>query len=346
MLKKIYIIICCFSLLNCSPNKNLDELLKEFETEKKAMGTVSIYKNGKEIYNKSFGFSNIKTKKKANKETKYWIGSISKTYTATIILQLVNEGKLQLDTKLEKYFSDIENANTITIKQLLKHRSGIYNITKSPNFEGWIAEPRNREEMISKLKQHKAEFEPGKKSSYSNSNFILLSYIAEIIEKKSFREILSERIFKKLNLKRTSFADTLNLTKNEAMDYFPENGKWSPITYHTNLIGTMGAGGIISTAKEINIFYQNLFGGKLLPQDLLHKMTTPINELGMGIGVSKFNGIKTYGHNGRIDGFRSIAVYAPEKKVSIALTFNASKIPMSKNLMKIFEAYQFTFEKK
>lgn len=345
-MKKVLILLASISFLySCSADVTLDQLLQEYETEKRAMGTVSIFKNGKEIYNKSFGLANLETQQKANAQTKYWIGSISKTYTATVILQLINEGKIELETKLDKFFPKIENAKNISVNQLLKHRSGLYNITQSPNFESWIAEPRTRAEMVSKLKSHKAAFKPGEKSSYSNTNFILLSYIAEIIEDKSFKEILSERIFRKLNLERTTFADTLNLTKNEAMDYFPENGKWSPITYHTNLIGTMGAGGIISTAKEINVFYQNLFDGKLISPNLLTKMTTPINELGMGIGVSEFDGIKTFGHDGRIDGFRSIAVYAPEKKLSIALTFNASKVSMSKNLIQIFEAYQFTFEK-
>ena len=346
MIKKHFFIIllCSFSFFNCSPDLTLDELLNEYETQKKAMGTVSIFKDGKEIYNNSFGLKNIEKNLKADSDTKYWIGSITKSYTATTILQLVDEKKLSLNTNLSDFFPEITNAKSITIKQLLKHRSGLYNITMSPNFEVWIAEPRNREQMVSKIKEFKPAFKPGEKTSYSNTNFILLSYIAEIIEKKSFKEILNQRIFKSLNLKRTAFADTLNLTKNEAMDYYPENGKWLPITYQTNLIGTAGAGGIISTAKEINVFYNNLFDGKLLSKEALKEMTTPTDELGMGLGISKYKGFLTYGHDGRIDGFRSIAVYAPEKNLSIALTFNCSKVSMTKTLMRVFKAYQKTFE--
>ncbi|QOD60519.1 beta-lactamase family protein [Polaribacter haliotis] len=343
-LNTLLIIFISSLFFSCSTPRTLDELLIDFEKENKAMGTISIFKDDKEVFNKSFGLANLEKNKKANDETKYWIGSITKTYTAAVILNLVDEKKLSYDTKLNDFFPDIKNSENITITQLLKHRSGLYNITKSPNFESWIAEPRSRLEMISKLNEFESEFNPGEKTSYSNSNFIVLSYIAEIIEKKPFKEILNERIFTKLNLKRTAFADTLNITKNEAMDYFPENGKWSPITYQTNLLGTMGAGGIISTAKEINIFYNALFSGKLLSKEALKEMTTPINELGMGLGISEYEGLKTYGHDGRIDGFRSIAMYAPEKNFSIVLTFNASKVSMKESLIRVFEAYKHTYE--
>lgn len=343
---KSFLLVLFFSVVHfgCSSDLNLDQLLHEFEQEKIAMGTVSIFKDGKELFNASFGLKNIEKNLKADENTKYWIGSISKTYTATIILQLIDEGKLSYATTLDQFFSDIVNANKITIQQLLYHRSGLYNITRSPNFEVWIAEPKDRNQMISKIKEFPADFLPGEKSSYSNTNFILLSYVAEIIEEKPFKEILHKRIIKKLNLKRTSFADTLNLANNEAMDYFPENGDWSPIVYQTNLTGTAGAGGVISTAKEVNIFFNHLFTGKLLKPATLQNMTTPINELGMGIGVSEFNGLLTYGHDGRIDGFRSIAAFAPEKNLSISLTFNGSKVSMTKNLIRVFEAYQYTFE--
>lgn len=125
------------------------------------------------------------------------------------------------------------------------------------------------------------------------------------------------------------------------MDYFPEDGKWSPIVYQTNLIGTMGAGGIISTAKEVNIFVQNLFNGKMISPKNLKIMTTAKDELGMGVGVSRFNSELVYGHDGRIDGFKSIVGYFPEKKLSVALTFNCARGSMVKKLKNIIRAYQY-----
>lgn len=129
------------------------------------------------------------------------------------------------------------------------------------------------------------------------------------------------------------------------MDYFPENGKWSPIVYQTNLTGTMGAGGIISTAREVNVFYSELFGGKFLSPETLTTMTTPVgDDLGMGIAVSTMKGYDIYGHTGRIDGFRSMAAYFPEEKLSIALTFNCGKGSMAKKMRRVLNAYRYTFK--
>lgn len=346
VVKRFSILIGCLCLfVSCDKKQTLDNLLLEMETKKEAMGTVSIFKDGNEIYNTSFGYKKLESKKRADENTRYWIGSVSKTYTATIVLQLIEEGKISYNKKLGEFFPSIVNANEITIKDLLLHRSGLHNVTNDPSFEVWIAEPRDRKEMISRIKKFNPDFKPNKMTKYSNTNYVLLSYIVEDLEQKSFEEILEERIFKKLNLQRTSFNDTLNLANNEAMDYFPENGKWSPIVYQTNLTGTMGAGGIISTAREVNVFYSELFGGKFLSAETLKTMTTPVgDDLGMGIAVSTMKGYDIYGHTGRIDGFRSMAAYFPEEKLSIALTFNCGKGSMAKKMKRVLNAYRYTFK--
>ncbi|CAL2083611.1 D-alanyl-D-alanine carboxypeptidase [Tenacibaculum sp. 190524A05c] len=345
ILRFLFLFVLFSFFASCSKKQTLDELLLEMETNKEAMGTISIFKQGAEIYNSSFGYKKMESKERANENTRYWIGSISKTYTATIILQLIDEGKISFNRKLGEFFPGIVNAKEITIKDLLLHRSGLHNVTNDPSFEVWIAEPRSRKEMIARIKKFKPVFKPNKMTEYSNTNYVLLSYIAEKIEDKSFEEILERRIFKRLNLKRTSFNDTLNLANNEAMDYFPENGDWSPITYQTNLTGTMGAGGIISTAREVNIFYNDLFSGEFLSDQTLKTMTTPVgDDLGMGIAVSTMKGSDIYGHTGRIDGFRSMAAYFPEEKLSIALTFNCGKGSMVKKMKRVLNAYRYTFK--
>lgn len=167
MIKKNFLLLIFFTytLFNCEKKQTLDGLLLEMETQKEAMGTVSIFKNGNEVYNKSFGFKNIEKKLKANKETRYWIGSISKMYTATIIIQLIDEGKINYNTLLSVYFPNIPNAEKITIKHMLLHRSGLFNITNNPKFEIWIAEPRKRDEMIERIRAYKPQLEPGEKLS-------------------------------------------------------------------------------------------------------------------------------------------------------------------------------------
>lgn len=344
-MKKTFILLlvaCCFFMSN---SQNLDSLLSNYEKDNETMGAVSIFKNGNEFFTRAIGYANIELNKKNNSKTKFRIGSISKTFTATIILQLVDEGKLSLGDSLSRYFPEIPNSEKITISDMLYHRSGIYNITTEKNFEVWISKPRNRKEMLTKIKTYESSFKPDSKTEYSNSNYILLSYIAEDLDKKTFGEIIQKRIVKKLNLKNTDFGKDIDSSKNEAMCYYLENDKWQSITFHTNLAGTMGAGGIISNAKDISIFYNALFTGKLLSEKSLLLMTTPIEEMGMGISVNDFNGMTVYGHDGAIDGFRSIAVYIPKFKSAIALTLNASYGPTGKKLLPIVELYIRTLNK-
>lgn len=323
----------------------MDDYLSQLESEKKAMGTVSVFKDGEQIYNKSIGFANLEEDKKANEVTLYRIGSISKTFTAAIILQLVEEGKLSLETKLGDYYPKIDQADQITIANLLYHRSGLYNITRSADFEVWISEPRSRAAMLDRIYENANVFEPNAKTEYSNTNYILLSYIAEDIDNQNFAEILKNRIFNPLDLEHTFFGKELDLSKNEAMCYYPENKEWHPITFHTNLTGTMGAGGLTSTAKDINTFYNALFMGELISKEILEQMTTPKDAMGMGISVDRRRGLDVYGHDGRIDGFRSVAAYFPEEKLSIACTFNAAQVSSSKTLFQLMNAYFYTFKK-
>lgn len=340
----IFLIVFVCLFVSCSQSQNLDDLLSSYDEEKTAMGTVSILKEGKEFYTKSIGFANIDLNKKNNSETKYRIGSISKTFTATIILQMVDEGKLSVSDKLKKYFPEIPNAENISISDMLHHRSGIYNITSDRNFEVWISEPRNRTEMLSKIKGYKSLFKPNSKTEYSNSNYILLAYIAEDLDKLTFREILKNRISKKLNLTNTDFGKDIDFSKNEAMCYYPENNEWHPITFHTNLTGTMGAGGIISNAKDVSIFYNALFTGKLISESSLKLMTAPKDKMGMGIAVDDFNGMVVYGHDGAIDGFRSAVAHFPKLKLTISFTFNASFGSSTQKLIQIFKSYMYTLK--
>ncbi len=247
-----------------------------------------------------------------------------------------------LSNTLEKYFPEIPNSKHITIADMLYHRSGIYNITQDDNFEAWISQPRSRNEMLTKIKEHPSLFTPNSKKEYSNSNYVLLAYIAEDIDKQSFEEIIQNRISSKLNLKRTNFGTPINTSKNEAVSYYFEDNKWTPITLQTNLIGTMGAGGIISNANDVSVFYNALFSGQLLSEESLQLMIMPKDEMGMGVSVNNFNGLTVYGHDGAIDGFRSMAVYIPKFKSTIVFTFNANSGSPAQKLIQIVKLYMQT----
>lgn len=343
-MKKTLLVLLIFacSIFSYAQTKNfepLNKLFNKFELENKAMGTVSVFENGKEIYQKNLGFTNLKTKQTPNKFTKYRIGSITKTFTATIILQQIDEGKLSLNTLLKEYFPKLPNAHKITIEDLLRHQSGLTNITQDKSIRSWISKPQTRKQMMERFIKNGTVFEPKEKSSYSNTNFAILSYISEEIDKKTFSKILQDRIINTLSLKRTAFGKSIKEKNNEALPYYFKNNKWNFIDTETHMSAPMGAGAIVSTSSELNIFYTNLFTNKLTSTSSLKKLTTI--KKGFGLGVTKFNfkGLEVFGHDGGIDGFQSFSLYIPKKKVTISFTLNGFSMLMMPTVVAILDAY-------
>ncbi|NVK53477.1 MAG: serine hydrolase [Flavobacteriaceae bacterium] len=337
----VLLVFACSVVTEAQNNnyKNLDRFFNKLESENKAMGTISVVKNGKEIYQKNIGYANLKTKTRPNKYTKYRIGSITKTFTAAIILQQIDEGKLTLNTLLKEFFPEIPNAHKITIEDLLRHQSGLTNITQDKTIISWISKPQTRKQMIDRFIKNGTVFEPKEKSSYSNTNFAILSYISEKIDSRPFATILYDRIIQPLGLKRTEFGKTIQPNNNEANSYYLENNQWNLINFQTHMSAPMGAGAIVSTSSNIATFYTSLFTNKLISKSSLKELMTIKRGFGLGISQFKFKGLKVYGHDGGIDGFQSYALYIPEKNVSMAFTFNGLNMLMMPLVISILDNY-------
>src|SRR6185503_15064112 len=145
----------------------------------KAMGSLVVAKDGNVVYNRTIGYSQITpaAKKAINAQTRFRIGSITKMFTAVMILQLVDEGKLKLTDTLDKYFASVPNANKITIAHLLSHRSGIHGIGNMPSLRDKGATPAEHLAMLEKAGP--SDFEPGSKFAYTNENYLLLGMLIE-----------------------------------------------------------------------------------------------------------------------------------------------------------------------
>ncbi|MGL4294004.1 MAG: serine hydrolase domain-containing protein [Bacteroidales bacterium] len=286
------------------------------------MGNVSISRNGENIYTKSVGFSDLEKGIPSDRNTKYSIGSISKTFTAVMIFQAIEAGKLSLDETINKYFPSILNADKITLSHLLNHRSGIHNFTADESFSKWQTQSRTKDQMVETIALGGSDFEPGSKAQYSNSNYVLLSYILESAYNKSYEKILSSNITKPLSLRNTYLGKpTLTGLKNESNSY-KYFDRWR-IELKTNSSITLGAGGILSTSDDINKFMDALFDGKLISEISISTMKTIKENYGMGLFQFPFNTKKGYGHTGGIDGFNSMVIYFPEDKISYAIMSNA-----------------------
>jgi D-alanyl-D-alanine carboxypeptidase len=316
----------------------LDSLFDTLEENNKAMGSFSVSKNGKTIYTKEIGFLNFEEKKKTDEQTKFRIGSVTKMFTATLILQLIEEKKLALDTKLEKYFPDFPNANKITIEHLLNHRSGIFNLTNDTNFISWMLFPKTEVEILSIMSSYKSVFEPGSKYQYSNSNYILLGYIIERIEARPYATVLKEKIAGKIGLKNTMYGGKIDPKKNEAFSYYIDKGSWQR-DGESDMSIPHGAGAVISTPSDLTKFIEALFDGKLISDSSLARMKNIKEGYGYGMLSFPFFDKKTFGHDGLIDGFNSVLIHFPADSVTFCYLSNGEVFPVNEIMIAAMEIY-------
>lgn len=300
----------------------LDNYFNALEMNNKFMGSVAVAKNGVLIYSKAIGFSDIENAIKANVNTTYKIGSISKTFTAVLVLKAVEENKLKLHQTLDYYFPEVKNAGKITVEQLLTHRSGIHNFTDDFAYLLYNTQPKTEKEMLEIITNAGSDFEPDSKAAYSNSNYVLLTYILEKSCETTYGELLQKHITEPLVLKDTYFGWNDGLEKSQTKSYSYLK-IWKPETV-TDVSIPLGAGGIVSTPSDLVKFSDALFNGKLLKKESLDFMKTIKEGYGMGLFSIPFYDKSGYGHTGGIDGFTSIFSYFPEDAVSYALTSNGT----------------------
>ena len=301
----------------------LDSLFCSLEQKKMAMGSLVMSRSGKILYSKTIGYSLYKKGEKivSTENTRYRVGSISKMFTATIIFQLEEEGKLNLANSLEKYFPQIPNSKNITIGNLLNHRSGFQNFTHVNQKR----KAKTREEMLDMISSGKIE-QSGQKTIYSNANYLLLGYIIEKVCNKSLEDVLNERILSRIGLVNTYYGHDPDVKKNECYSYkFKSDWRQKP-AMDLSIVG--GSGAIISTPVDLTRFIEALFSNKLISQYSLDKMKNIVDEEGMGMEEYSFYTKKAYGHPGGIDAFESIVAYFPEDSLAITYCSNGQVYPV------------------
>jgi D-alanyl-D-alanine carboxypeptidase len=318
----LFLFLPAFNLMAQELNiAKMDSLFNNLEAGHKAMGSVLITKNNSIIYKKSIGhaFFNNKGGKALSTDIRYRTGSITKMFTAVLIFQLIEGKKLSLDTKLSAYFKQFPFADSITIAHLLSHRSGLYNYTT--DWDSFRFKSTSRDSLLSIIAKGKTEFTPGTKTSYSNSNYILLGYIIERITGNSFDKVLKKKIVSRLKLKDTYYGGKIDTASGEAFSYNYESGEWKKQP-ETDISAAGGAGGIISTTSDLTKFIKGLFALKLVNRSSLDQMVTIKDGVGMGVEKLPFFNELLYGHSGQIDYFQSWLLHFPKHNLTITYLSN------------------------
>jgi CubicO group peptidase (beta-lactamase class C family) len=268
--------------------------------------------------------------------SRFRIGSITKMFTASMILQLVEEGKLELSDSLARFFPQIPNAGKITIAQILNHRSGIPNVVPQRREPGT---PMTKYEMLRLVASGTPLFEPDTQHSYSNSGYFLLGLILERVTGKSYAEVLEERITSRIGLTDTYVATgPIDVSRNESLTYLNTGSDWKQGT-ETHPSVLFGAGQIVSTPNDLARFAQALFDLELLSQASLDLMTRMRDGEGSGMERFTFAGKTFYGHTGGGDNYGAWLAYLPEEKLAVAYATNAKVHPVKDIVTGVVDIY-------
>ena len=303
----------------------LDSLFNRISQHDKAMGVSALSHNGQIVYQRAYGQACI-SGRAHTPDTRFRIGSVTKIMTAAMIMQLAEQGKLKLTTTLDRFFPKIPGAKNITIEHLLRHRSGLHSFTSDSSYFSFMHQPQSRAAMLARMEALPSDFEPGARYEYSNSNYVLLGYIIEDLDKRGYAQSLQQRVCKPAGLSHTYMGARPDTTQLEACSYESIPGAGWKAAGYTDMSIPHGAGAVVSTATDLTRFIEALFNGKIVSEPSLKQMMQIQDGYGLGLIRFPLGNRIAYGHTGGIDGFSTMLAYFPEEKVAIAQCVNALRI--------------------
>lgn len=343
MTQRIRLLICVTvtltfltdSLFAQSKAEKIDALIQKYVGYEQFNGSVLVAETGQVILKKGYGFANFEWDISNDPTTKFRLASITKQFTAMLIMQQVEKGKIGLDDFIGKYISDYPKpaADKVTVRHLLTHTSGIFNYTEIRDTRNDRA-PRTVAEIIELFSTRPLEFEPGTKMKYSNSGYVLLGSVLEKVTGRPFERLLRDSILEPLGMKNTGYDHSETILKRRAAGYE------RPVTLANASFLDMSlpyaAGAMYSTVEDLYLWDQALYTDKLLSPAGKKAYFEPfLNHYAFGWDVRKApigattDSVTTISHQGGINGFSTIIVRLPEQRHLIVLLNNTGGARLS-----------------
>lgn len=364
MLNKSFFLVFLLITVSSSAqlSKKFDSLFKSFHKNGLFDGTALIADSSGIIYHKSFGIANHDFGVLNDTSTVFRLGSLEKQFTAMLVLQLIEKGKLSLSRKISDCLPEYrkETGNKVTIEQLLTHTSGIPNYTALPNvWNDSLQLSYQPEYILQNFCSGNLEFEPGTKYKYSNTDYFILAQILEHLTGKPLAVLLKENILIPAGMNHTGLDDNISLMHNKALGYYRLADTYvnEPYIYVPN---TIGAASIYSTAYDMYLWDRVLYTNKLISDEYLKSYCSPhftiAPEYAYGFGwefirtiISGNDTIETMEHSGAIRAFRAVIFRVPDEKKCIILLSNCanqSGYDLFDNIMKLFRGNAWKEPKK
>jgi CubicO group peptidase (beta-lactamase class C family) len=310
--------------------EKIDQLMSNQYQADDSGATILIAKEGKVVYRKAFGKSNLELNIDMIPENVFEIGSITKQFTGVSILMLLEEGKLSLDDEITKFIPDYPTQETtITIQHLLTHTSGIKSYTSMPSLKDFARKDISPTELIDAFKNEPMDFNPGEKFLYNNSGFVLLGYIIEKVSGMSYPEFLQKRIFDVLKMDNSLYGSKYTIVKNRAAGYQKQE------TYlnadYISMTIPYAAGSIMSTVDDMFIWNKAIRNNTLISKESLAKAFTNYTlnngdniNYGYGWAINMINDVPVIEHGGGIFGYTTQGIYVPSENAYVIVLTNCS----------------------
>jgi len=308
------------------------------------MGSVLVAKAGEVIFSKGYGYANIAHDVPNTSETVFRLGSLTKQFTAVAVLQLYERGLLDVKDPVSRYIPDYPNGEKITIHNLLNHTSGIPSFTDFDEFNDINKNDMEIDEIIELFSNRDLEFDPGEMFKYSNSGYLLLTKIIEVVSGQSYEEYLNKNIFIPLNMDNSGLDDYFTVVPNKAEGYIFWDGNYQYDEYVSMSI-PLGAGGLYSSIEDLYIWDRALYGNEILRENAMDLMLSRSILLdssdmskyyGYGWFISEVDGKVKYSHSGGIEGFVSYIARYPDVDMTIIILSNNILSPMGNLQRSIF----------
>lgn len=319
-----------FGQTNAEIRDEIDQLLNKYYSMNKFMGSVLVVRDGEIIISKGYGFADIAHNVHNTPQTAFRIGSVSKQFTAMAILQLYDKELLDINDPISKYIPYYPNGEKITIHNLLNHTSGIPNLTDFEGFQNYMKIDHEIDEILEYFMNKPLEFDPGEQFKYSNSGYIVLSKIIEVVSEQPFKTYISENIFQPLDMQNSGLDDYYTIIPGMAEGYIFWDGNYRYDEYVSMTI-PLGGGGLYSSAEDLYKWDRALYESDILSdssknlmfsKSVIQDSSDTTTYYGYGWGISKEDGKTKYSHSGGIEGFLSYIGRYPDDDLTIIILAN------------------------
>lgn len=343
-LKRTFFLLLAFGYLATFGQKKaelIDQVMNAYADYGLFSGSILVSENGKVIYKNGLGLANAEWDISNSPQTKFRIGSLTKQFTSMLVMQLVEEGQLELNTPISEYLADYprSSGDKITIHHLLTHTSGIPNFTSFPQYRReYMRKPFSSEMLVKTFADSTLDFNPGERYNYSNSGYVLLGHILQTVAQQSYEDLLQERIFEPLGMNNSGYDRFQSVLPKRATGYFnsfiqPRNAAFIDMSV------PYAAGAIYSTVEDLFLWDKALRSNTILSQKYLRETFTPRVSAGrFNYGYGWAVGETPVGpsgdstrvvlHSGAINGFTALITRFPEDEHCIIITGNMAYIPI------------------